>query len=428
MSQTFKLYKAAVTKGNSDLVFKDQEYKDKDLAIKEMTDSNDGFMVTKVTDGYEEVLGLAKWGKNSFLCGGTVTEDRIRNKATAAATLGRLIVHEDNPEKQKSKSVTYNKDGSVQKPQGRPRGLDRKSISVNGIYRVYNAYFDERNVMVFNSTEYADIDEAREAARGDDKAFVLVKVDKETEQMKVRKTYNAAFKYFGPNQKVTIAQLHETAIKLILPPTNDKPVEKVKVPEEPASAPEATSEHENKKTEALSKVEIVNHTLSDKNPPTFYLTKQSQTVKVETEKAAAEEEIASPNLPNLKESLKALGEGAQTFWDNLTGKEIENRPTLPTLSTTKPTNADAIYDALIENQSVATRLMIQHVEMQGALQSLEKIEAESAAKIESIQAQIAELERQREEAKVNSTAKREELKIVTRKLANVLGGAEDATS
>lgn len=468
MAKKYKVYHASATP-SKELVFSIMETSLKDRAVDNMNDSRDGFMVTLETETHEEIYALAKWGKNSFSLGMTAREDRIKNKAEAAATLDRLpkTEHQDNTNPEKAeKKVEYNENGN-QKRRGRPPVVKNPETP-----RLYRAYHDERGILVFTSLEYKDLETARAAAHQDETAFVLVNVEQGTNIMRCRGTFNKAFKHFGPNQVVTDATLHDAAIKII----GNRPIKDVAVEsnaETPAKETDALKEASDRMDDALKdavkdfnakhehgtrKVEIVEHKSSDETPPIVQLTNQV----IKSPKVVAQEvkrvTMDSPSLDKLspkeiaemakdlhkdgnekaenkpldpvktKEAFVALGNGITSFWDTINGKEVEDRPKLPALSVEKPVSADDIYDAIIDNQQVITTLMIEHVEAQGSLKSLDNIVSENERQHGLLKTRMLTLEEESKEAKQKAEAKREELKVITRKIANLLGGAEDATS
>lgn len=391
MAKKYKVYHASATP-SKELVFSIMETSLKDRAIDNMNGSRDGFMVTLETETHEEILALAKWGKNSFSLGMTAREDRIKNKAEAAATLDRLpqAEHQENTNPEKvEKEVEYNENGN-KKRRGRPPVVKNPETP-----RLYRAYHDERGILVFTSLEYKDLETARAAAHQDETAFVLVNVEQGTNIMRCRGTFNKAFKHFGPNQVVTDATLHDAAIKII----GNRPIKDVAVesnaetPPKPTSTSEATSEPQK----------------GDKqDTPRFYLEHEPKAAESKTP-------VTLPHQPSTPPAPPV----------NLPHKPIlDSKPVnLPH----KP-DGDRIYDAIIDNQQVITTLMIEHVEAQGSLKSLDNIVSENERQHGLLKTRMLTLEEESKEAKQKAEAKREELKVITRKIANLLGGAEDATS
>lgn len=389
MTKTFNVYKATAT-ADKELVFNIVERHDKDQALEELNESRGGFLVTMLSDTHEVIIAADKWGKNSFSLGTMAKQDRIKGKAQAAITLDRLPLAGDEPEKQESddspapkKQVVQlkeqpklNKDGTPRKKMGRPPVVKRPQTP-----RLYRSYHDERGILVFTSLEYPDLEAAREAAHQDETAFVLVNVEQGTNMMRVRGTFNKAFKFFGPNQIVSDAVLHDAAIKLIgnRPPKRVATESNTETPPEPTSTSEATSEPQK----------------DDKHDaPRFYLEHKPQ--------------VTEPTPP----------------------AELPEKPTSEVKTITLPSkpDADQIYDAIIDNQKVLTDLMIQHVEAQGSLKSLDNIVSENERQHGLLETRMLTLEEEGKEAKQKAAAKREELKDITRKIANLLGGADDATS
>jgi hypothetical protein len=385
MTKTFKVYQATATE-DKELVFKVQEAKNQEAALEQMLDSCGGFLVTMETDTHEVIVGHAKWGKNSFSLGTIAKTDRIKGKAQAAITLDRLPLEGSIPEKQESdyapvkkqiaqlkEQPKFNKDGSPRKRQGRPPVVKKPETP-----RLYRAYHDERGILVFTYLEYPDLEAARAAAHQDETAFVLVNIEQGTNIMRVRGTFNKVFKFFGPNAVVTDAILHETAVKVIgnRPVKDDEKKMNTETPVKETGTSEATSE--GKKDDAL-------------DASMFYLQHKPHTNEPEPSPAEL------PKLPKV---------------------ELPNQPQ----------HADQIYDAIIDNQHALTKLMIEHVELQGSLKSLDTIVSEQDKQREMLEIRMNEVMAGRDKAEVNAAAKREELKKVSRKIADLLGGATDATS
>lgn len=383
MTKNFKVYQATAT-AEKELVFKVEEAKNQDAALEKMLDSSGGFLVTMETDTHEVIIGHAKWGKNSFSLGTIAKVDRIKGKAQAAITLDRLPLEGSIPEKKESdyapvkkqiaqlkEQPKFNKDGSPRKRQGRPPVVKNQETP-----RLYRAYHDERGILVFTYLEYQDLEGARAAAHQDETAFVLVNIEKGTNIMRVRGTFNKVFKFFGPNAVVTDAILHETAVKVIgnRPVKDDEKKTNTETPVEATSTSEATSEG---KTDDVP------------DAPMFYLQHKPHTNEPSP--------VELPKLPKV---------------------ELPNQPQ----------HADQIYDAIIDNQHVLTKLMIEHVELQGSLKSLDTIVSEHDKQREMLEVRMNEVTAERDKAEVNAAAKREELKKVSRKIADLLGGAADATS
>lgn len=454
MTKTYKVYHAAATE-DKELVFSIDSARDKDAAIEKMTDSRDGFMVTMETGTHAEILAVAKWGKNSFTLGTVANENKIKTKAEAAATLDRLprAAEHVKPEPEKvEKKVEHNENGN-QKRRGRPPVVRKEECA-----RLFRAYLNGHGTLEFNSTDYEDIERARQIARDDHRAFVLVSAEKESGKMRTRGTFNAARRRFGPNQVVTIAELHKEAIKIIggKAPQVVPDESNVKTPVEEAAALKEASERMDdavknavkdfnaKKENGIRNVEIVEHNTNHVHKSPKEVAKEVKRVTMESpsldqvspkeiaKELYKDEDEKTDNKPldpvKTKEALVALGNGVTKFWDRINGKEVEDRPKLPALSSEKPVSADDIYDAIIDNQHAVTQLMIAHVEAQGALKSLDTIVSEHERQRGLLETRMMTLKEESDEAAKKAEDKREELKVITRKIANLLGGAEDATN